>query len=75
MAVQYTCRSCRHVLAEFATMTPELQNSLDLLTPEERMQMITEDEFGNVTVHVLCDYCQEAIMHNPELSLLTSPLQ
>lgn len=75
MAVQYTCRSCRHILAEFATMTPELQSSLALLTPEDRAQMIAEDEQGNVMVYVLCDYCQEAIMHNPELSLLSSPLQ
>lgn len=75
MTIRYSCRSCRHTLAEFTQMTPEIEASFNALTPEERMHMIFEDGNGNTDVHVLCEYCQEAIHNHPELSLLSSPLQ
>lgn len=75
MTIRYICRSCRHTLAEFTQMTHEIESSINALTPEDRLRMITEDGNGNMDVQVLCEYCQEAILHHPELSLLSSPLQ
>ncbi len=75
MTIRYICRGCRHTLGEFTQMTQELQSSIDALTPEDRIRMIAEDGNGNMDVQVLCEYCQEAIHHHPELSLLSSPLQ
>lgn len=75
MTISYKCRSCRHQMAEFAQMPPEIENAIFALTPEERQTMIHEDGNGNIEVLLLCEYCQEALHHHPELSLLSSPLQ
>jgi redox-regulated HSP33 family molecular chaperone len=75
MTIRYTCRSCHQTLAEFPEDNEKVRFSLELLTPEDRMHIIKEDEEGNLNVQILCEYCQEAILHNPELSLLSSPLQ
>lgn len=75
MTIRYICRSCQHTLAEFSQMTDEIQSSIHSLTSEERSRMIVEDGHGNMDVQVLCEYCQEALLHHPELSLLSSPLQ
>ncbi len=75
MTILYTCRSCRHLMAEFAQVTPEIESSIHALTPEERQAMINEDGNGNIEVQLLCEYCQEALQYHPELSLLSSPLQ
>lgn len=75
MTIRYVCRSCRQVLAEFPETTYQVQLGLGTLTPEERMEMIQEDEEGNMQIQIICEYCQDALLHHPELSLLTSPLQ
>lgn len=75
MSISYRCRSCKHQLAEFAHLTQEMSQSIQSLTQEERMHILTEDGYGNIEIAVLCDYCQEALLHHPELSLLQSPLQ
>jgi hypothetical protein len=45
------------------------------LTPEERKDIISYNYNGDVTVHVICDYCKEALEAHPELSLGPNPLQ
>lgn len=75
MTIRYICRGCQHTLAEFAHMTQELESTINALTPEERLHMINQDDIGNMEIHILCEYCQEAIGFHPELSLLSSPLQ
>jgi len=47
---------------------------LNMLTREERQDIITYDLHGDLTVNVICDYCNEALKRNPELSL-ANPLQ
>ncbi|HBS44590.1 MAG TPA: hypothetical protein DEA91_09290 [Paenibacillus sp.] len=52
-----------------------MQLGLHSLTPVERRDIIAYNSEGEITVKVTCEYCKEALEHNPELSLLTSPLQ
>ncbi|WP_028988480.1 anti-sigma-F factor Fin [Thermicanus aegyptius] len=75
MTVRYKCRSCKTVMAEFPEESLEISLHLGALSPEERAEKVIEDEEGNKTVYLLCEYCQEAILNHPELSLLSSPLQ
>jgi len=76
MAIKYVCRHCRTLIGELDRphMSEELLG-FHFLTPEERQSIISYNLNGEMTVNVVCDYCKEALEHNPELSLLASPLQ
>lgn len=76
MAIQYICRHCQTKIGQLdqSHVSEELLG-FHFLTPEERQSIISYNPNGDVTVKVVCDYCKEALDHNPELSLLTSPLQ
>ncbi|WP_341280319.1 anti-sigma-F factor Fin family protein [Paenibacillus sp. FSL H8-0537] len=77
MAVNYICKHCRTAIGTIAGggEITEQQLGFDFLTLEERSDIITYDQHGDVTVKVICDYCREALEANPELSLIASPLQ
>ncbi|WP_059048746.1 anti-sigma-F factor Fin family protein [Paenibacillus senegalimassiliensis] len=76
MAINYVCRHCRTLIGRIeATGVTEAQLGFHSLTPDERRDIIAYDSHGEMTVRVTCDYCREAIDHNPELLLLTNPLQ
>ncbi|MCU6710853.1 anti-sigma-F factor Fin family protein [Paenibacillus sp. J5C_2022] len=76
MAVNYICKHCRSSIGriEGANVT-EQQLGFQFLTPEERGDIIAYDSSGDVTVKIVCDYCNEAINSNPDLMLVDSPLQ
>lgn len=76
MAINYVCRHCRTFIGRIdAPHVSELQLGFHSLTPDERRDIIAYDSSGETTVRVTCDYCREALNNNPELSLLTNPLQ
>ncbi|MBW7477392.1 anti-sigma-F factor Fin family protein [Paenibacillus oenotherae] len=76
MAVNYICRHCRTAMGSIESAgISELQLGFHFLTPEERSDIIAYNPNGDVTVKVVCDYCREALESNPELLLVTSPLQ
>ncbi|MFS0725074.1 anti-sigma-F factor Fin [Paenibacillus sp. 1P07SE] len=76
MAVHYICRHCKTSIGSLAgEMISEARLGFHFLTPEERNDIIAYNPNGDVTVKVVCDYCSEAIDANPELLLVTSPLQ
>jgi hypothetical protein len=76
MAVNYICRHCRMPLGRFedAEVT-EYRLGLHSLTPEERKRIIAYNSNGDVTVRVICEYCSQTLDDNPELVLLSNPLQ
>jgi len=53
----------------------EQQLGFHFLTPEERSDIISYNLNGDVTVKVVCDFCREALDANPELLLVSNPLQ
>ncbi|PZE19204.1 anti-sigma-F factor Fin family protein [Paenibacillus xerothermodurans] len=76
MAVTYECRHCQSMIGRLQQQyANEDLLGFRFLTPEERQSIISYNPNGDVTVKVICDYCKEALDNNPELSLLTSPLQ
>ncbi|RCX14894.1 uncharacterized protein DUF2757 [Fontibacillus phaseoli] len=76
MAINYVCRHCRTPIGRIEDpYVSEAQLGFHFLTPEERQDIIAYDSNGETTVKVTCDYCREALEHNPELTLLTNPLQ
>jgi hypothetical protein len=76
MTVTYICRHCQTRIGELGQhYVSEQLLGFHFLTPEERQSIISYNPNGDVTVKVICDYCQEALNNNPELSLLASPLQ
>lgn len=76
MTIHYVCKYCNMPLGEIANENvTEVQLGFHFLTPEERSDIITYNSNGEVTVKLVCDYCHEALQSNPELSLVSSPLQ
>ncbi|GIO35017.1 MULTISPECIES: anti-sigma-F factor Fin family protein [Paenibacillus] len=76
MAINYICRHCRTQLGSLdSSLVTDAQLGFHSLTPAERRDIIAYDLSGDVTVKVICDYCREALENNPELSLITNPLQ
>lgn len=76
MAVNYVCRHCKTPLGTLSGQAAaEAWTGFHFLTPEERSDIIAYNQNGDVTVKVVCDYCSEAIEANPELLLVSNPLQ
>jgi hypothetical protein len=76
MSVKYICRHCHTFIGEIQEQAvTEQQLGFHFLTPGERRDIISYNMDGDVTVRVVCDYCKEALEANPELSLLSNPLQ
>lgn len=76
MAVNYICRYCKTNIASIDNReVSEYQLGLNNLSHSERQEMVTYDAHGNLVVHLVCDYCNEALSSNPELNLVNSPLQ
>lgn len=75
MSVKYICPHCQTSLGEVQSNVTEFQLGFHFLTPEERRDIISYNSSGDVIVSIACDYCREALEHNPELSLLANPLQ
>lgn len=76
MAVNYICKHCKSSIGSIeGSSVTEQQLGFHSLTPEERSDIIAYDSSGNVTVKVVCDYCNEALSSNPDLMLVGNPLQ
>lgn len=69
MAINYVCRYCKTPLGQLNdVLLSEEQLGFHALTAEEREDIMTYDNFGNMTVRVICDYCQQAVEEHPELA-------
>lgn len=76
MAVNYICKYCKtHLGTIDNALVSEQQLGLHALTADERQDMITYNGNGDLVVHLVCDYCNEALSSNPELNLVNNPLQ
>ncbi len=76
MSVNYICKHCKTEIGFIEGRNiSESQLGFHFLTPEERNDIIAYNPSGDVTVKLVCDYCAEAIQANPDLLLISSPLQ
>ncbi|MBO8172679.1 MAG: anti-sigma-F factor Fin family protein [Bacillaceae bacterium] len=73
MSVKYVCRYCgKEIGSIHDNHITEYQLGFHFLTPEERKHIISYTSDGDIVARVICEYCQEALERNPELS---NPLQ
>lgn len=73
----YVCRHCHHYLGEVdgSRVSPSALG-FHSLTPEERADIMTTDPHeGCIYVNTVCEFCQQALEANPELTLIRTPLQ
>ena len=76
MAVNYICKHCKLSIGSIEEQAVSEQRlGFHSLTPEERSDIIAYSQNGDVTVSIVCDYCNEALQSNPDLILISSPLQ
>lgn len=76
MSIQYVCRHCQHELGELPEgVDHDPRLGLQILTADERNDIITYNQTGQLVVKLTCEYCEEALRKNPELSLLGNFLQ
>lgn len=76
MTVKYVCRHCTAPMGEINNSdVSEVQLGFHFLTPEERSDIITYNQGGDVVVRLTCDYCRKALEEHPELNLVANPLQ
>ncbi len=73
MSIKYVCRYCGKEIGEIDDgNVTEFQLGFHFLTPEERKHIISYEADGDTVAKIICEYCQEALERNPELS---HPLQ
>lgn len=76
MAIHYTCRHCHQKLGTIDTVeVEESRLGFQVLTHEERLEMIDYNEDGDMIVKAICENCQEALERNPLYHQLDSFFQ
>lgn len=68
MALIYTCRHCGNTVGQITEIDLRSdQLGFNLLTNEERDEMISYDSHGNILVKSICEDCHESFNKNPAL--------
>lgn len=74
--IKYVCKFCGQILGEVDYKDfYECNLGFDFLTLIERENIITYESNGDLLVKIICEYCEEALEKNPELFLISNPLQ
>lgn len=74
--IRYVCRYCGEELGQLdQNKVDEKRLGFQTLTHEEREDIITYMPNGEIITRVICDYCQEIVEKNPDLLLISNPLQ
>jgi len=68
MALHYHCRHCGVKVGSIdnISVTSE-QLGFDHLNNEERQEMITYQQNGDIHIKIICEDCQDALNRNPDL--------
>ncbi|MDY7220571.1 anti-sigma-F factor Fin family protein [Halalkalibacterium halodurans] len=67
MTIHYQCRHCQTKVGQLEGRHTSEQLGLHHLTEEERASMVTYNDSGDMTIHVICEDCHEAYIRNPNL--------
>lgn len=74
--IKYICKFCGQYIGEVNHRDFYDYNlGFDFLTISEMENIITYELNGDMLVKIICEYCQEALEKNPELFLISNPLQ
>ncbi len=67
MAIHYHCRHCGTKLGSVDNISIHSESlGLHKLTEQERNEMVTYNQDGNIHIASICEDCQEALERNPE---------
>jgi Protein of unknown function (DUF2757) len=68
MAIHYKCRHCGTELGSLDMMTADaIRLGLHALNRQERSQIVSYGENGDMEIKSICEDCQESLERNPEL--------
>lgn len=68
MAVHYYCRHCAAKMGTIEdSFVNEQQLGINVLTEDEKHEMIAYDSKGDIHIQAICDNCHEALTNNPDL--------
>ncbi|MDG4657978.1 DUF2757 family protein [Ectobacillus antri] len=56
---------CRHCGSHVGTVGYRTESLLDDLSPTEKLDTLHYDEYGNMYVKAICQYCQETLDSYP----------
>ncbi|WP_019157165.1 anti-sigma-F factor Fin family protein [Robertmurraya massiliosenegalensis] len=66
MALKYFCRHCGIEMGKIDNMSVDSERlGLHKLTSEERMEMVSYDDAGDVHIKSICEDCHESLERNP----------
>ena len=67
MAIHYHCRHCDSNLGSIQQTSIHSEAlGLHRLTDQERQDMVTYDNSGEIHIKAICEDCQEALEKNPD---------
>lgn len=67
MAIHYHCRHCGVNIGKLDQMSIHTEKlGLQALTDEERQEMVSYDQSGDIHITSICEDCQESLERNPD---------
>lgn len=67
LTIHYHCRHCGVEIGRLEKMSVHAESlGLHKLTGEERQDMISYDNSGNIHIKSICEDCQEVLERNPD---------
>lgn len=67
MAIKYHCRHCGVQMGTIENMSMHAEKlGFQMLTDEERAEMISYDSAGDIHIKSICEDCHESLSRNPE---------
>ncbi|WP_335872099.1 anti-sigma-F factor Fin family protein [Bacillus sp. 2205SS5-2] len=67
MAIHYHCRHCGMNIGSLANSTFSTEQlGLHTLDAEERQEMVTYHQNGDIDIKTICEDCQESLNRNPD---------
>jgi hypothetical protein len=76
MALHYHCRHCGVSVGSIdAISVSSEQLGFDHLTNDERQEMITYQQNGDMYIKTICEDCQDALNRNPDFHQYESFIQ
>ena len=76
MALHYHCRHCSVKVGSIDNISVSSQQlGFDLLSNDERQEMIIYQQNGDIEIKTICEDCQDALNRNPDLHQYESFIQ
>jgi Protein of unknown function (DUF2757) len=67
MAIQYHCRHCGVQMGKLDNMSLHSEKlGLHKLTDQERLDMVSYDNAGDIHTKAICEDCHESLERNPD---------